>query len=385
MVKPDLPPPPLITMVKPVPINPKQIWDQYKSPDLEQNLLEVETSAIEYLTAREENHVEHDNGIAIVELDSDDESIFGEIARKTAEVGSANVEKLKKKSTNKRVQKTDLEFVLHAVANIKAAVKFMQEVKIKSNVVNLTSRGFSELSYEKVFSQKTVTADDLKYFADRATTESILNVIQTEIDKLPEFEWFQKSTLSEEQLRIMELQQVLLVEQAAAIREACNKVLMRRRESTENETITRITNEMQRKEEAKALERQLKEVQKEANRERKLAEKERKKEEKDAAKSARRKEKKKRVRHPLNTFNHTAEVQEEEEEVEGADQQLRQQFINSSAADDPNTSSEKNGDIRHNQEEAMELETVARNRQFSTKDADEGDIISYYYVCIIVK
>ena len=54
MVNPELPPPPLITTVKPLPINPKQLWEQDKSPDLERNLLEVETSAMEYVTAREE-------------------------------------------------------------------------------------------------------------------------------------------------------------------------------------------------------------------------------------------------------------------------------------------------------------------------------------------
>jgi len=54
MVNPDAPPPALITTVKPVPINPKEIWEAEKSPDLERNLAEVETSAMEYLTAREE-------------------------------------------------------------------------------------------------------------------------------------------------------------------------------------------------------------------------------------------------------------------------------------------------------------------------------------------
>ena len=80
----------------------------------------------------------------------------------------------------------------------------------------------------------------MRYLAERTTTESILNIIQAEIDKLPEFEWFQRCTLSEEQLHRMELQQVLLVEQ-------CNKVLVHRKETTDRETISRITNEMQRK------------------------------------------------------------------------------------------------------------------------------------------
>ena len=84
MVNPEVTPPPLITTVKPLPINPKQLLEQGKSPDLERNLLEVETSAIEYLTAREEKQHEQqidDGPIA----DSENESIFGEIVRKAAE------------------------------------------------------------------------------------------------------------------------------------------------------------------------------------------------------------------------------------------------------------------------------------------------------------
>lgn len=276
MVDPDAPPPALITTVKPVPINPKQIWEADKSPDLERNLIEVETSAIEYLTAREEKVLDREVDKTLADSESENESIFGEFARKVAE---KNVQKQKKRSN-----KSDVQFVLHAVANIKAAVKFMVDIKIKSNVVSTTSKHLTELAYEKVFTQKTVTTDDMQYYAARTTTESILNNIQKEIDKLPEFEWFQKSTLSEEQLRLMELQQVVLVEQATAIRDACNKVLVRRRESTDRETISRLTNEMQRREEAKAIEKQYKEEQKEAEREKKQAERVRKEQDKEAEK-----------------------------------------------------------------------------------------------------
>ena len=195
MVNPEMPPPPLITTIKPVPINPKQIWERDRSPDLERNLLEVEASAIEYLTAREEKQPEqevYDGPLA----DSESESIFGEIARKVVEHAAG---KKKKKAANRR-PKSDIQFLMHAVANIKAATRFMLDVKIKSNVVSTSSRHLSDLSYEKVFTQKTVTADDMQYLASRTSTESILNTIQAEIDKLREFEWFQRATLSEEQL-----------------------------------------------------------------------------------------------------------------------------------------------------------------------------------------
>ena len=308
--------------MKPLPINPKQLWEQDKSPDLERNLLEVETSAMEYVTAREEKQHAQEEKNDVPLADSESESIFGEIARKVAE---HTTEKKKKKSANRR-PKSDIQFVMHAVANIKAATKFMLDVKIKSNVVSTSSRHLSDLSYEKVFIHKTVTADDMRYLAARTTTESILNIIQAEIDKLPEFEWFQKSTLSEEQLQRMELQQVILVEQAAAIREACNKVLVRRKESTDRETITRITNELQRSKEAKVIERQFKDDQKLAERERKQAERERKREEKDASKNERGAEKKKRSRVSISTTskshcedNKRDEHQQQSESIEADD------------------------------------------------------------------
>ena len=95
----------------------------------------------------------------------------------------------------------------------------------------------------------------------------------------------------------------MLVKQATAIREACNKVLVRRKETTDRETISRITNEVQRREEAKLIiERQLEEDQKamkQVERER------RKRDEKDAAKNARQVEKKKRSRAVTSTTSNT--------------------------------------------------------------------------------
>ena len=168
----------------------------------------------------------------------------------------------------------------------------------------------------------------------------------------------------------MELQQVILVEQAAAsIREACNKVLVRRRESIEHETITLLTHEMQRKEEAKALERQLKEVQKEANREKKQAENERKKEEKNAAKTARRTEKKKRSRHALVAFKETAEVEEEREDN---DLQLQQQFT-LAAADEIFASSASARDKEACKDEEIVKPESTNNQIIS--GADAGDDI----------
>ena len=80
MVTPDAPPPALITTVKPVHINPKEIWEAEKSPDFELNLVKVEISAMEYLTAREEK----------------------EQVREGQKVAEKNVRKQKKKVNKKR-------------------------------------------------------------------------------------------------------------------------------------------------------------------------------------------------------------------------------------------------------------------------------------------
>ena len=383
MVDPDAPPPALITTVKPVPINPKQIWEADKSPDLERNLIEVETSAIEYLTAREEKVQDREVDKALEDSDSENESIFGEFARKIAE---KKVKKQKKRST-----KSDVQFVMHAVANIKAAVKFMVDIKIKSNVVSSTSKRLTELTYEKVFTHKTVTTDDMQYYAARTTTESILNNIQIEIDKLPEFEWFQKSTLSEEQLRLMELQQVVLVEQATAIRDACNKVLVRRRESTDRETISRLTNEMQRREEAKAIEKQYKEEQKEAERERKQAERVRKEQDKEAEKLQKKAAKERKDQEKEDERERKLverEKKREEKEASKAVATTSEKKKRSRQATSPPSSAvletqsieqEEEGEDRENNyrqsEESMEVEEQRSAEPAAVKDTTEAEVI----------
>lgn len=71
MVTPDAPPPALITTVKPVHINPKEIWEAEKFPDFELNLVKVETSAMEYLTAREEKEQVREGDKALMDSDSE--------------------------------------------------------------------------------------------------------------------------------------------------------------------------------------------------------------------------------------------------------------------------------------------------------------------------
>jgi hypothetical protein len=122
----------------------------------------------------------------------------------------------------------------------------MTNVKIANKVVTVSGKHFSELSYHEIFVQKTITPADISYFRDRQSTDSILNIIDTEIANAPEYEWYPRTTLTAEQIRAMELRQVDCVNQAT-------EVLSRRKEATDREVIGRVTNEEQEKELAKVV------------------------------------------------------------------------------------------------------------------------------------
>ena len=80
-----------------------------------------------------------------------------------------------------------------------------------------------------------------------------MNIIDTEIANAPEYEWYPRTTLTAEQIRAMELRQVDCVNQATEVYEACRRILSRRKEATDREVISRVTNEEQEKELAKAV------------------------------------------------------------------------------------------------------------------------------------
>jgi len=67
--------------------------------------------------------------------ESDDESVFGETALLTPSTG-AHKSKAKKTPS----LKTDIQFLLGGIANIKAAVRYMLDVKIASNVVAVSTK-----------------------------------------------------------------------------------------------------------------------------------------------------------------------------------------------------------------------------------------------------
>jgi hypothetical protein len=122
-----------------------------------------------------------------------------------------------------------------------------------------------------------------------------------------------------------------------------------------------VTNEKQRKEEAKAIEKQLREEQKEATRERKQAERERLREEKEASRSSKQAEKKKRSRAVSTTTavvsSHSSSTTEEKKENEYQQSELME-------ADDRTLGDSR--DTAAQPEEKLELSTSTSGNKATT-------------------
>ena len=231
MVDPNSDPPPLISTLTPSPINPKKIWNEHYNIDTENNLAQLEEAAMEY-QVQKENGASADKNDELWKGDnSDDESLLG-----------ANVESsVKKKTKSSKAKKhSDMQFITSAIANTKAAVRFMTNVKIANKVVTVSGKHFSELSYHEIFVQKTLTPADISYFKDRQSTDSILNIIDMEIVKAPEYEWYPRTKLTAEQICAMELRQFDCVNKATEVYEACRRILSRRKEATDKEVVSRV-------------------------------------------------------------------------------------------------------------------------------------------------
>lgn len=213
MVDVTKPIPPLITLVKPSPINPLQIWRETYSEELAANLLEAENRAMEHIMELERNEAQlfNDRNETTGLLSSDDESVFGEmVERVTQRNKTSAIGKRKKKKSSAVGGKSDIKFIVNAIANTKSAVRYMLDSKINNNVVAVSHLGLRDLTYDEIYQRKTVAAEDLKYFATRQTTDAILERIDEEILTSPSFEWLPRNILSAEQLHKMELKQLEL-------------------------------------------------------------------------------------------------------------------------------------------------------------------------------
>lgn len=86
MVDATKPIPPLISLVKPTPINPLQIWRERYSEELAANLLEAENRAMEHAIELQRNEAgqlfDARNESIDLAASSDDESVFGEMLQR---------------------------------------------------------------------------------------------------------------------------------------------------------------------------------------------------------------------------------------------------------------------------------------------------------------
>lgn len=269
-----------------MPINPKLIWEAKKDSGGQEALEEAEFRAdLAAIDADEENN-------QLVDLTNDDvdsdalSDIFGEIEnailqRKKDSKSSKN--KAKATATHRRQNtkaKSDLQFVISAIANIKSAANYMLNTKIKSGVVEVSNLRFSQLSYQKIFQRKVVTQADMEFFRARLDIDKILGEVDDAIKNSPEFEWLPKSTLSNAQLLERERLMTIQIDEAVRIREMCERLLLREKEHRVGEIVERLTNEAQQKGVDKEILRQEKEL---AKRE-KIAMKQREREEKEKQK-----------------------------------------------------------------------------------------------------
>ena len=98
-----------------------------------------------------------------------------------------------------------------------------------------------------------------------------MKTVNDAIQRAPIFEWLPLRTLSEDQLLARERLLIQQNNQAAAIRRLCDQLLLREREKMQGETIERLTNQAQVRNEQRELARLDKEAQREQEREHKAS------------------------------------------------------------------------------------------------------------------
>ena len=160
----------------------------------------------------------------------------------------------------------------------------MLSKKIDSGAIQVSNKLFTELTYEKLYQRKVVTPEDIKFYEDHRTTESILKIVDDAITSAPKFEWLPMSILSDEQTQLRERLLIQQNNQATAIRSLCDQLLIRERERMQGETVERLTNQAQVRNEQRELARLEREAQKEQEKEYKACLKEQKAAEKAAEK-----------------------------------------------------------------------------------------------------
>ena len=248
LVNPDVDVP-MISTVKPLPINPWKMWKEGMNAQLLEKQQIIEADALEVaeqydeeerqLDASAQKEIRAKETVVRVESSSDDdEDMFGEIvARKAQKVANAKAAEIRKKTEAKlnKTKKTDMLFIMHAVANIKAASMQMKKKLGKTTseeaLVSSTNREFVDMTYRDIFHLKQVTPADLKYYNDRLTTEDILRRVDREINAEPVFEWFPINGLSPKQRAAQNARMMDQVDDAVMVRNICMTHCTRKNET----------------------------------------------------------------------------------------------------------------------------------------------------------
>ena len=202
------PTPPLISTLKPTPINLKDIWNSHKAENknhvVELEAAEMRAQALANDLADMELHDDNNNNVANSKVHADEpdpEELLIEMQETLKGMKLPAEEKKKAKIAAKRKQqlKSDVQFIISGVANMKAAAKYMLEHKLEKGLVHLVEQNFHQLG-PLAFRKKIVTREDVEYYNIRLDIDSILNELDNEIKNAPVFEWVPKTVLSERQL-----------------------------------------------------------------------------------------------------------------------------------------------------------------------------------------
>jgi len=241
-------PPPLIDTVKPVPINPKLIWQDFlktegaieeiekaqTNADTIVNLqAELERNIVEKSSSSTKNMYEGNSS----ESDCDDDyAKVHQALRKSKEVKN----KMAKKK-NTKVAANDRQVIINAVASIKATTsRYILEKKINSNLVHYTGRTSKQLGHEAYWN-KIVSTEDMNYFEARTSVEDILNIVDLEIQAAPEFEWLPPRALTLQQQQEKAKREKENADQFAQYGQLYKDLLCRKGESGLGETVGRTT------------------------------------------------------------------------------------------------------------------------------------------------
>ena len=202
------PTPPLISTLKPTPINLKDIWNSHKAENknhvVELEAAEMRAQALANDLADMELHDDNNNNVANSKVHADEpdpEEVLIEMQETLRGMKLPAEEKRKAKIAAKRKQqlKSDVQFIISGVANMKAAAKYMVDHKLEKGLVHLVEQNFQQLG-PLAFRKKIVTHEDVEYYNIRLDIDSILNELDNEIKNAPVFEWVPKTVLSERQL-----------------------------------------------------------------------------------------------------------------------------------------------------------------------------------------